>query len=291
MDDRDNQKKLIEDYINKHGVTRDLKKVSKKEHQKFLNSSYWKNFRVKYVKAIGSRCELCFSIANLCVHHNNYWNKGKETSEDVIILCGECHDKFHKNIEHFIDYNKLIRINDIVCVEQKQDPLLEGKELESFLTNNSYNDRCCLCSNTDKNPRGLFSLGDVTKATDTQGIVRKLSMCGTCKNKFKDVLAREVVNDYKINKWKLPKEVKQKIASKESLIKEKKPQTTFVDNPTPGISLSKCISCKEWRHYKEFLNYKGRKSEYCSNCLTQFQEYKKEQDSKHKKWKKEKRGR
>ncbi len=280
MSEEEIKNKLIEEYLKKHNIVR-TETVSRSEHQNFIKSEYWKNLTERYKNIIGQQCELCFSNDSLCVHHNNYWNKGKETSEDIIILCRKCHNKFHKNVKHFNDYIKLLRINDKICVQQKQKIDINDEELKEFLINNDYNDRCCLCSTSENNRAKLISVGGALSNKQTAGILRKLSICGVCYLEFHDTLSRSVIDDVttKVDFYSQVTKKPQKIKNTkiEPLEKTKREEATI------GISLRKCISCKEYKHINTFFKYENNRSEYCSNCEEAFLEFKKLQKTKKKK--------
>lgn len=65
------------------------------EYQEYLNGEHWKEIRLKALERAGNRCQLCSSRNNLNVHHNTYENKGHEDLKDLVVLCRECHAKFH----------------------------------------------------------------------------------------------------------------------------------------------------------------------------------------------------
>lgn len=71
-----------------------LKKINKMSYECYLNTKHWKHFREEAIKYF-RKCCLCSSQYKLNVHHNNYDNLGMETFNDVAVLCGECHSKFH----------------------------------------------------------------------------------------------------------------------------------------------------------------------------------------------------
>lgn len=76
-----------------------LNKVKKLRYEDYLKSDHWKNFKQKAIQNANYKCQLCGNKEEkLSVHHNNYKNKGKETFDDVVVLCDKCHKKFH-NIE------------------------------------------------------------------------------------------------------------------------------------------------------------------------------------------------
>lgn len=65
-------------------------------YQKYLRSSHWQNTRLQAFEYYGNCCAICGGNDNLNVHHRNYNNLGKETiNKDLIVLCRNCHSKFH----------------------------------------------------------------------------------------------------------------------------------------------------------------------------------------------------
>jgi hypothetical protein len=70
---------------------------TKEAYTAYLNTSVWKKKRQKAIDRDGGRCRLCNSTKRLNVHHRAYpevW--GTEPIEDLITLCGKCHDIFHE---------------------------------------------------------------------------------------------------------------------------------------------------------------------------------------------------
>lgn len=43
-----------------------------------------------------NQCALCSSAEHLDVHHKSYARRGFEQSEDVVVLCRECHHRHHR---------------------------------------------------------------------------------------------------------------------------------------------------------------------------------------------------
>ena len=70
----------------------------KEEYKEYLNSDHWKQIRLKALDRAGNRCQLCSSTDNLNVHHNTYKNRGNEDLKDLVVLCRECHAKFHDKV-------------------------------------------------------------------------------------------------------------------------------------------------------------------------------------------------
>jgi 5-methylcytosine-specific restriction endonuclease McrA len=61
----------------------------------YLKSEHWKRTRELALGYYGRACCLCSKTTGIQVHHRNYHNKGHETVSDLIVLCSNCHAKFH----------------------------------------------------------------------------------------------------------------------------------------------------------------------------------------------------
>lgn len=62
----------------------------------YLETEHWKHFRAETLKFAQYKCQLCNSKdTELNVHHKNYDNVGRETFNDVIVLCKLCHGTHH----------------------------------------------------------------------------------------------------------------------------------------------------------------------------------------------------
>lgn len=56
----------------------------------------WKEARRRALKRAGFACQLCNSKdKTLNVHHRTYERRGNEQNNDIIVLCEDCHRKFH----------------------------------------------------------------------------------------------------------------------------------------------------------------------------------------------------
>jgi len=71
----------------------------KQEYQKYLNSKEWKKKRKETIEAAGGKCQLCNSDHRLHVHHRTYDNVRNEQPGDLIVLCSNCHAKFHDKLK------------------------------------------------------------------------------------------------------------------------------------------------------------------------------------------------
>ncbi len=69
--------------------------IYKEYHRRAIKSDHWKNLRMEAIHKAKHRCQLCNAKGRMHVHHRTYANIGSESIDDVIVLCGNCHEKFH----------------------------------------------------------------------------------------------------------------------------------------------------------------------------------------------------
>jgi len=66
------------------------------KYDEYLLTEHWKHFIGEAVRWANYRCQLCNKDHTMLhVHHKTYDNKGRETFNDVIVLCKECHEMVH----------------------------------------------------------------------------------------------------------------------------------------------------------------------------------------------------
>jgi hypothetical protein len=70
-------------------------------YDEYLQSDHWKAIRSIKLEIVGGKCQLCNSTKALNVHHRSYKHLGEEYDhiDDLIVLCGHCHSKFHNKIQ------------------------------------------------------------------------------------------------------------------------------------------------------------------------------------------------
>lgn len=66
----------------------------KKEYHKYLSSEAWAKTRADILTLYNYTCQHCGKYGNH-VHHKTYANLGFEEPEDLVLLCGRCHQKEH----------------------------------------------------------------------------------------------------------------------------------------------------------------------------------------------------
>lgn len=95
---RDNQKRI-------DGVSKIVKIKKKRKERKtirsyktYMTSSLWKKRKNQYWQKYKKICEACGSKNFVTLHHKIYTDSfGDEPDEDVVALCGRCHNEFHKH--------------------------------------------------------------------------------------------------------------------------------------------------------------------------------------------------
>ena len=82
----------------------------------YINSSSWINKSKQFIKN-AKKCQRCGSFYGLGCHHKNYNNIGKETYKDIIVLCWDCHKKFHRNLKgkkvHMFKYFEKMELENL----------------------------------------------------------------------------------------------------------------------------------------------------------------------------------
>jgi 5-methylcytosine-specific restriction endonuclease McrA len=67
----------------------------KNQYHDYLLTPEWQCFREAILEDRNYTCEICSAEVGLQVHHLTYVRIGQELSEDVLVLCGECHKQEH----------------------------------------------------------------------------------------------------------------------------------------------------------------------------------------------------
>jgi len=66
------------------------------KYEDYLNTEHWLHFRREALKFYNNECAICGKKYTLEVHHKTYDNRGRETFNDIIVLCDSCHKKVHE---------------------------------------------------------------------------------------------------------------------------------------------------------------------------------------------------
>ena len=84
-------------FYQEYSKTKELRKheIGGAFYNNYLNSDHWREIRADAKVAAGYKCQLCLSNGKLNVHHKSYANINKESLDDLMVLCDECHRKHH----------------------------------------------------------------------------------------------------------------------------------------------------------------------------------------------------
>lgn len=72
-----------------------LKQLKSMPYKEYLQTDHWKHFKNEALIFFNRTCKLCGRQEGLHVHHNTYKNRGRETFNDVVLLCSSCHKNYH----------------------------------------------------------------------------------------------------------------------------------------------------------------------------------------------------
>jgi 5-methylcytosine-specific restriction endonuclease McrA len=66
-------------------------------YQDYLGTDEWSERRKIVIRRAEFKCQICAADGKLHVHHRTYARRGVERIADMIALCADCHELFHKN--------------------------------------------------------------------------------------------------------------------------------------------------------------------------------------------------
>lgn len=73
--------------------------LSKIDYYEYLKTEAWQVKRMDHLRKSGFKCQICNNGKTILdVHHRTYSRLGKEKYEDLIVLCRECHGRFHDKL-------------------------------------------------------------------------------------------------------------------------------------------------------------------------------------------------
>jgi len=76
-----------------------LRQLEKLPYRKYLETEHWQQKRLEALRAEGYKCHLCQgNNRELHVHHLTYIRLGHELPDDLMVLCKECHEKVHEEM-------------------------------------------------------------------------------------------------------------------------------------------------------------------------------------------------
>jgi 5-methylcytosine-specific restriction endonuclease McrA len=100
-----------------------LKKLGHNTYYEYLQSDHWKEFRKKYYRSRKRKsCTLCKSRNDIHLHHITYNRLGREQLNDVIPLCGECHELIHEHLTNKYQ-SKVEHTNSVIALLRAEQPI------------------------------------------------------------------------------------------------------------------------------------------------------------------------
>lgn len=76
-----------------------LTELKSMPYQDYLETAEWKERRQRSLRSANYSCQLCNGAnTELNVHHRTYERRGNENQRDLIVLCRDCHAKFHNKV-------------------------------------------------------------------------------------------------------------------------------------------------------------------------------------------------
>ena len=93
--------KLDREYNDPAGeAQKEIIKARNKYHD-YLISDIWKAKRDACLEYYGHLCTVCYGDNKLQVHHRTYARIYDELPTDLIVLCDNCHNRFHRVMDKF----------------------------------------------------------------------------------------------------------------------------------------------------------------------------------------------
>lgn len=72
-------------------------RVARADYYAYLETPEWQAKRKAALHRAKGRCQVCNGSQRINVHHRTYERLGNERRDDLLVLCRDCHDLFHKN--------------------------------------------------------------------------------------------------------------------------------------------------------------------------------------------------
>lgn len=91
--------KNLEDQKRREKIQENINYLKSLPYKEYLQTEHWKDLRKRMMNRANYSCGMCNSKnVILHVHHKSYKNLGDEDYSDLIVLCEDCHYKFHDKL-------------------------------------------------------------------------------------------------------------------------------------------------------------------------------------------------
>jgi 5-methylcytosine-specific restriction endonuclease McrA len=67
-----------------------------RSYAEYLRSNKWRDLRQQVFQRDGPSCQLCGGTSELQIHHLTYEPRGRESVDDLTVLCKKCHKRAHR---------------------------------------------------------------------------------------------------------------------------------------------------------------------------------------------------
>jgi RNase P subunit RPR2 len=114
--------------------------MKRPRYQDYIQSPEWEKVRKRILKRARGKCEKCRKRPPLQVHHLTYARLGNERDEDLLAVCGPCHQSFHPD-------KQFLRPS---FVGEHDCPMCPSETADIFAGNHEVLYICTGCGHTDR---------------------------------------------------------------------------------------------------------------------------------------------
>jgi 5-methylcytosine-specific restriction endonuclease McrA len=82
----------------------EARRERQREYRRYLKTEGWKQRRQVALDRAAGFCEDCGARTKLEVHHRTYERRGAERPEDLVAVCGSCHEERHRGKRTTFDW-------------------------------------------------------------------------------------------------------------------------------------------------------------------------------------------
>ena len=149
------ENQLLEEKNNTVAKKYTIQELKDMPYKEYLQTDHWKSVRKQALFRAKYKCQLCSNKENLNVHHNTYKNRGEEKDEDLIVLCQNCHGKFHDkfndiNEDDIKETNGLVRTKIFLSNANMNDISID-KNINKFIIHNKITNIIDIKTNINNN--------------------------------------------------------------------------------------------------------------------------------------------
>ncbi len=113
----------------------------------YLRSDHWQNLRIAKLASVNAKCFYCWKrdLSN-DVHHLIYRNWRDATLDDLVVLCRECHELYHRVLHQHKDelsqllkgIDRAVRTIKLVRIAEGKSPKISDHFKELYHSQNNF---------------------------------------------------------------------------------------------------------------------------------------------------------